>query len=338
MRYAMLVAPSTNRVYADAAPRLARAELAVFGEYALGGRLAEIEDLDLGGVAYVGFTVEGGLSERDLRYLSNASAMFALFERAGDLLRPVVVRCLDRYDDDLVTIPKYAGKTNEQFTKLLLNVTVLAAGRDLLDDRLTVCDPLAGRGTTLNQALMYGYDAVGVEVDGKDVDAYAAFLRTYLRRKRIKHQADLVPVRRERRLIGRRFEVTLAPSRDAYKSGATQHLSMCQVDTTHARDLLRARSVDVIVTDAPYGVAHGSRAEHGLSRRPTELLRAALPGWVELLRPGGAIGMAFNAHTADRDELASLLAGQGLRVVPLDGFEHWVDQSINRDIIVATGR
>ena len=30
----------------------------------------------------------------------------------------------DRFDDDLLTIPKYPGKTNEQFTRLLLNVTL----------------------------------------------------------------------------------------------------------------------------------------------------------------------------------------------------------------------
>ena len=34
---------------------------------------------------------------------------------------------LARLDDDLITIPKYPGKTNEQFTKLLLNVTVLSS-------------------------------------------------------------------------------------------------------------------------------------------------------------------------------------------------------------------
>ena len=84
---------------------------------------------------------------------------------------------LARYDSDLITIPKYAGKTNEQFTKLLLNLTILLARRPrrrMLDAQLVVLDPLCGRGTTLNQALMYGYDAIGIEIDGKDVEAYAA--------------------------------------------------------------------------------------------------------------------------------------------------------------------
>ena len=52
-------------------------------------------------------------------------------------------------------------------------------------------------GTTLNQALMYGYDAAGIDLDRKDFDAYAAFLGTWLKRKRLKHQLDIHPVRRD---------------------------------------------------------------------------------------------------------------------------------------------
>jgi len=59
--------------------------------------------------------------------LGNLSSVYALFEVAGELLRPVEVTRLDRFDDDLITIQKYQGKTNEHFTKLLLNVTLLAS-------------------------------------------------------------------------------------------------------------------------------------------------------------------------------------------------------------------
>ena len=53
----------------------------------------------------------------------------ALFERDGDALRPVELPRRDRFDDDLLTILKYPGKTNELFTKLLLNVTVWSVRR-----------------------------------------------------------------------------------------------------------------------------------------------------------------------------------------------------------------
>jgi SAM-dependent methyltransferase len=329
-RFVMLIAPSANRVYAAASVRLTCAELAVFGRV-LSGPLDAVEEVRLGGVRYVGFTAPAGLTERDLAHLANLSSAYALFEVVGDLLRPVPLAPLARFDDDLITIPKYAGKTNEQFTKLLLNVTLLASSRAdrMLDGPVTVLDPLCGRGTTLNQALMYGYDAIGIERDGKDVDAYAAFLRTWLRRKRLKHQADMNPVRRDRRLVARRFEATV---------GGGPRVVVYHGDTVEARDFLRAGCADVIVADAPYGIAHGSHAGGGLSRDPLALLRAAVPVWVQLLRPGGALGLSWNTHVAKRADAAQVLTGHGLSVVDDPGYgdlEHRVDQAINRDVLVA---
>jgi SAM-dependent methyltransferase len=323
--YALLIAASTNRVYATSALELTVAELTVFGG-ALSAPVKGAEIVGIAGLPYVTFDAE--LTEPDLALLANLSSGYALFERVGDdLLRPVALHPLARFDDDLITIPKYAGKTNEQFTRLLLNVTVLAAGRRL-DERLTVLDPLCGRGTTLNQALMYGYSGVGIELDGKDVDAYSAFLRTYLQRKKIKHRTDFNPVRRERRQVARRFEAVIGD----------QSVVLYHADTTAARDYLRADCADVLVTDAPYGVAHGSRAGGELARSPLALLRAAVPVWTKLLRPGGALGMSWNTHVAPRHTVAAILAESGLTVVDGPGYDalaHRVDQAIHRDVIVA---
>ena len=246
-RYALLLAQSANRVYADQASTMSQAEVAAFRPV-LSSDLTEIEPVTIGGVGYLAFTAE--LTPRDVAYLSNLSAAHALFERVGDdLLRPLELSPLARYDSDLITIPKYAGKTNEQFTKLVLNLTLLAsdsAGR-MLDGQLTVLDPLCGRGTTLNQALMYGYDAVGVEIDGKDVEAYKLFLQTWLKRKRLKHTADLVPVRRHGRRAARRLEVTLAASKDDHRAGAVQKVTVVQGDTTQLDGLLRTNLADVLV-------------------------------------------------------------------------------------------
>ena len=101
----------------------------------------------------------------------------ALFERDGERLTPVELPRRDRFDDDLLTILKYSGKTNEVFTKLLLNVTVWSGAP--VDGRpLSVLDPMCGRGTTLNQVLMNGWHASGLDLDERDFDAYAAFLRS----------------------------------------------------------------------------------------------------------------------------------------------------------------
>ena len=340
-RYALLILPAVNRVYAAASVDLTCAELDVFSRAVLDGRLAGIEASSIGGVPYVTFVAEGGLGARDAAYLANVSSAYALFEVAGgDLLRPVELRPLDRYDDDLLTIQKYVGKTNELFTKLLLNVTVLASASapHMLDRRLRVLDPLCGRGTTLNQALMYGYDAAGLELDRKDHEAYAAFVRTWLQRKRLKHQIEAGPVRRNGRMVGRRTQVMFAPDKDSYRAGHTQRLDVVNADTMLALEFFRPQSFDVVVADAPYGVQHGSRGPaSGLARNPLDLLRAAVPVWAKLLRPGGALGIAWNSTVAPREAVTGVLHGAGLDVVdagPYLGFRHRVDQAIVRDVVV----
>ncbi|WP_338037127.1 SAM-dependent methyltransferase [Natronosporangium hydrolyticum] len=352
MRYLLLIAPSSNRVYAGEALRLAERELAAFGETVLrDAGLRDVSREEVAGVEYLGFTAEPPLTDDQLGFVSNLSGAYVLFGWEGpESLRPVRLTPTAYYDDDLLTILKYPGKTNEQFTRLLLNLTVAASQRSAElrggerpepSSRLVVCDPLCGRGTTLNQALRYGYDAVGIEADNAHVDAYAAFLRTWLRRKRLKHRVEIHPVRHERQRVARRLTASVAPSKAAHDAGADQRVTVVHADTLRAREFLKGRSCDVIVTDAPYGVVHGSRAagRSARDRRPQELLDAALPGWVALLRPGGALGLSFNTHLASREEIAELLTRHDLSVVDspgYQGFDHWVDQGITRDLLVAT--
>ncbi|MER7276089.1 SAM-dependent methyltransferase [Dactylosporangium sp. NPDC000244] len=338
--YALLILPSANRVYADASVELTCAELRAFDRGVLGNRLGEVGPRVVGGVPYVTFEVDE-LTERDVAVLGNLSSGYALFEVVGDLLRPMPTGSLDRFDDDLITIQKYQGKTNEHFTKLLLNVTLLASDHasELLTRRFRVLDPLCGRGTTLNQALMYGFDAAGVDRDQKDFEAYATFIQTWLKRKRIKHKAEFGPVRRERQVVAKRLRIELAADKDDYKSKATQLLDVVNVDTLRSREFFKDGSFDLVVTDAPYGVQHGSRtAGKGLTRSPEDLLAEAAPVWARLLRPGGAMGIAWNTFVAKRELAAGLLEEAGLEVVddePYQSFRHRVDQAIMRDVLVA---
>src|SRR5262245_59243885 len=272
-RYALLVSPSANRVYAQAAATLTVAELGVLSQTVLAGRLGEARPEHLAGVGYV--TFDGDLDAAALAHVANVSSALALFERApDDAFWPVQLDRLDCLDDDLLTILKYQGKTNELFTKLLLNVTVLASqssGR-MLTDRLRVLDPLCGRGTTLNQVLMYGWHASGVDRDAKDFDAYAAFLPRWLQDKRLKHTATTAKLRRDGQALGRRLDVALATSKEAWAAGDTITLTTALADTRATAEVFRAESVDVVVADAPYGVQHGSHGGAGeLRRRPLDL-------------------------------------------------------------------
>lgn len=337
-RYLLLTAPAANRVYADKAADMVAAELTVLGRAALGRELT-VEPDTVAGVDYLALDTDE-LSDSDLAFLGLTSAFLALFEQEGQLLRPIAVPSPERYPSDLLTILKYQGKTNEQFTRLVLNVTAASTAHPerVLNRGLRVLDPVCGRGTTLNQALMYGLDTVGVDVDSKDFQLYSAFLTTWLKDRRFKHTASTTPVRRDKSVLAKKYEVTFAEDKADYAAGRTQTLTFFNGDTLRTKELVRPGTVDVVVADLPYGVQHGSRGPNGLIRSPLDLLTAALPGWAATLRPGGAIGLAWNVRVAPRADVASALERAGLTVLGgpgYDDFAHKVDRSITRDVVVA---
>jgi hypothetical protein len=333
--YALLVSPGSNRVYAEAAAQLAVAELSVFGERMLGGALRDLRLERMGSVEYLIFSA-GELGERESLVLSNLSSTLALFALEGGRLRPLELRRLDRFDSDLLSIQRYAGKTNETFTKLLLNVTLASSAfaAELGRRTFTVLDPLCGRGTTLDQALMYGFDAAGVEIDRKDFEAYSAFIQRWVKDKRLKHHAHVGHVKGHPRL-----SLDVGLDKESFKDGKALHLNVVNASTLETTAVFPPRSFDLVVTDAPYGVQHGSTDRRGaLSRSPLELVAEAAPIWSEALRPGGAMGIAWNVHVAKRERVAEALARAGLEVCDSPAyrsFEHRVDQAILRDVVVA---
>lgn len=329
MSYLLLLSPAANRVYAGAAAQLAAAELQICAG------LESVEPIDIAGVEYLKIERDD-LSDTDLATIASQSARLALFGRVDDLLRPVEIPQVDLLDDDFVTIPKYQGKTNEQFTRLLLNVTRAAA--DLAPERsITVLDPMCGRGTTLSTAWMMGLNAAGVEADQKAFEAMGAFWRTWLRRKRLKHTADITPVRREGKSIGRRFEATLKLPEHSLKA------TVFTGDTRDSALLFGKRRFELVVADAPYGVVHGSKTDvRGTAgrrdRSPAGLLSEALEVWASQLVSGGAMGLSWNTLGLSREDLTALVTDAGLE--PFDDgpwlrFAHRVDSSIHRDILVA---
>jgi SAM-dependent methyltransferase len=327
--HALLVQPSANRVYARSGAALLAAELEALDALALGGRLTGIAVTELGGAPYVTFA--GELDAEALAVVSNLSAVYALFERDGDRLRPVAPVRLDRWDDDLLTIQRYPGRTNEQLTRLLLDLTLAAArgSAPFTGQRARVLDPLCGRGTTLNVAVHLGLDAAGVDLDRKDVDAYLHFFGTWLKDKRAKHAT----ARHDARTT-----IAFAADKEAQRAGLGQEVVVVADDTRKVVDHLGKSSVDVIVTDLPYGVQHGATAAGDLRRNPVDLLVAALPAWRAVLRPGGAMGLAWNTKVLPRADVVGALDAAGLAVVagePFDRFAHRVDQAIDRDLVVA---
>jgi SAM-dependent methyltransferase len=339
-RYALLPRASANRVYGEAAFGLTIAELQVLDRTLLGGVVTAVSRDEIGGVAYLVVDTAVPLTADHLAVVANLSSLHALFEREGDLLRPCPLAPLARADDDIVTIQRYAGKTNEAFTHLLVNVALAESGdaftRLLAGERVHLLDPACGRGTSLNRAVVYGMDATGIELDQRDVEAYTTFLLTWMKDKRLKHQLQQARLRKGRDTPAHRITVTYGQGKDR----AAHHVvDVIHDDTLNARTHLGARTMDLLVCDLPYGVQHGSQPDTGrLERGPGGLLRRALPVWLDLLRPGAAMALGWNRKTLPRAELVELVTASGfeLRVDPDDSsFAHRVDRSIHRDVLVA---
>jgi hypothetical protein len=329
--YALLILPSANRVYGRHAMQLALAELEVVCP-ALNAAIGDTKAVTLGGVEYLSFDAEE-IDHHDRVILSNLSAAYALFEvaRGGAELRPLLVEPIAAFGSDLVTIQRYVGKTNEQFTHLLVNVAraVSPAASQRSEAGLTVrlLDPVAGRGATLNRGLMYGFDVAGIELDSADFDAYRTFLTTYLKDNRRPFKLEDATTRKGPLAGSKRFTVRI---------GKSQRVDFVRDDTVRGGEHFPARSFDLLVADLPYGVQHGSAAVGALARSPDELIFTSLAQWRKLLRSGSGIALAWNTKTLKRDELEVSLTGAGFAVVhTTHSFEHKVDRSITRDVVVA---
>ena len=87
---------------------------------------------------------------------------------------------------------------------------------------------------------------------------------------------------------------------------------------------------EINVTDLPYGVQHFTTEK---TRNPLEVIRACAPGWVECLRPGGVMVLAFNHYQPKRPQLQRVFEEQGLEAQPFSA-PHRMSEAILRDVLV----
>jgi len=218
-RYALLLRANANRVYGTSALSLTQAELRAFDLGPLHGVVTQQEPATIGGVDYLMVDTIRPLDAVRIAVLSNLASLHALFEVGADgRFAPIPVTPRQVLDDDLVTIQRYPGKTNEAFTHLLVNVALAASGdafeRVLAGERLRLLDPACGRGTTLHWAALYGMDACGIELDHRDVEAHTLFFSTWLKDKRLKHDVQRATLRKGRAAVAHRVTTTYGTGKD----------------------------------------------------------------------------------------------------------------------------
>ena len=200
------------------------------------------------------------------------------------------------------------------------------------DSQLIVCDPMAGRGTTMMLALRRGYHGVGIEIGKADVKECCDYMTRYLEYHRIKHKRSETSLTVRGKCGGRETKFVLSDTAEHFKDGDTRTLRMICGDTRDAAALLKPQSVHLMVTDIPYGVQKGTA---GRQDSIGGTIAAALPGWQEALKPGGALAMSFNTYVTRRADLVRLCERAGLEVIATPPLEHWVEQAVSRDVILA---
>lgn len=335
-RYAVLVRESSNRVFATSAPALLAAEVQAIGRHLTHG-VSDVSRRELGGLSYVLFATED-LDANDVFILSNLALGRGVFEQTdGAALLPVDATPLECFESDIITIQRYVGKTNEQFTHLLVNLalaeSMAAHERATAGETVSLLDPVAGRGSTLNRGLVYGFDVAGIELEESHVDQYKQFLTTYLKDHRIKHKVESERIRKGSHAGSAAFDVRIRPNRP----DELRRVRMVRGSTDASVGLFPGQKFDVLAGDLPYGVHHNARSEKAsAARSPERLVADALPSWRKIMANGASLGLSWNVQTLSRENLANVLVDGGFEVVRVPAsFEHVVDRRITRDVIVS---
>ena len=330
MTYAFLLYPHANIRYRQSLLQLAVQELSM--TLSALGREAEVVPQKMGGAMFLTFEA-AKLTERDMRMLSQLASVYMLFEMEDGKLTTLERTHPNYVGEDLPALLKYKGKTNEMFTDTMLTMALAASAfMPVHDSQLVVCDPMAGRGTTLMLALRRGYHGVGIEIGKADVKEAADYMTRYLEFHRIKYKRTDSALTVCGQVGGRENKFVFSDSAEHFKDGDTRTLRLICGDTREAEALLKPNSVHLMVTDAPYGVQKGTA---GRQDSIGGTIAAALPGWFDVLKSGGVLAMSFNTHVTRRDGLVRLFEKAGFEIVQTANLEHWVVQAISRDVILA---
>ena len=333
MKYAFLIYPHQNVRYRASLLMLAKHELSLTLRGL--GHVCEVNEEAMGGAAFLTFEAPE-FDARERRMLSQLASVYMMFTREGGLLAPMDSLHPEYVSEDLPALLKYKGKTNEMFTDAMLTMALAVSGfMDRHDTPLTVCDPMAGRGTTLMLALRRGYHAAGIEIGRGEVKEAADYVTRYLEYHRIKHKKSEHSLTVQGKGGAREVRFAFSDTPENFKAGDTRLLRMICGDTRDAAALLKPQSVHLIVTDAPYGVQKGTA---GRQDSIGGTLSAAMAGWHSILKPGGALALSFKTYVTKRARLEEMLVRAGFCMADAPSMEHWVEQAINRDVILAVKR
>lgn len=343
--YLLLQNPGHNRVYYNYAGKLAVAELKIAAKK-LETKCISVDIEQIEGVRYINLKTQEELSEKDIQIISRLSFVFAVYERIifenQNLFKPIPKARYYYIDEKISTILKYSGKTNELFTKMMINIALLSSNFDH-NSKLKLLDPVAGRGTTLFEGIVYGFDVFGIETDAKSVQDSTIFFKKYIEKEKLKHSFI------KRQVFGKSKseavyinEFEFSNTKEDFKNlQKRKKLGIIEGITQEAGNYFKNETFEIIVGDLPYGIHHKNSTTNktsSITRNPSELLSTSLPTWYKILKKGGVVVVAWNVFVAPKHKITKIFSENGFNVLSeqvSDDFEHLVDKSIKRDIIIA---
>jgi len=343
--YAILLHPGHNRVYYNESITLSQAEFLVASQ-SFEKPCSNLSVIELGGLSYLTFTSQEELGLHDISLISRLSFVFAIFKivviNDAKHLVPIIKDSYEYVNSKISSLLKYSGKTNESFTKMMINVAVFSSKFSHFDT-LKFLDPIAGKGTSLFEASVFGFDAYGLELDVDSVHQAQVFFKKYLEQERYKHTFAKRKIGgKDTKQIHTLFEFKYADSKEAFQNeDEVRTLVISEGNTQEASRYYKNNSFQIMVGDLPYGIAHSNKNkkhQKSVTRSPKELLDNSLPEWYKLLCKGGSLVLAWNSFVFHKDEMAALLRKHNFTVLtdsPYSMFEHKVDKAIKRDIVVA---
>ena len=285
MRYALLLKPHANVRYRQSLQKLALLELKCLQAWGFENASPWVETL--AGESFLVFETEC-MTENAWREISRHSAVCLAAEWMEDgTLRPLLRHVQGVLPDDLPHVLKYKGKTNADFTYMMLHCAKAASAFAHEEGKLLVLDPMCGKATTLFCAMCEGNDAIGIEMESKALQETDQYFERFLKLHRLKHKRSQQSLTLKKGGNVKATAYMVAADAQAMKDGHSISLELINGDAVRSEEMVKPGSVHLIVSDLPYGVQHAPKENGGLSSLGRLIARVA-PGCVKALRSGGA--------------------------------------------------
>ncbi len=344
-KYVLLQDPRHNRVFLNKSEKISLAELQIACNKFEGG-CENLSTVSIGGINYFSFEMEKEITTVELSILSRLTFVFAIFEviklKDHDVFLPVTKEAYEYIDPKISSILKYSGKTNEIFTRLMINVGLLSTNFSS-EETINLLDPMAGKGTTLFEGLIQGFNVTGIEIESKPVKELESFFKKFLEKEKFKHITKNGRIHvKETTAAAVTQTFSFAPNKDLFKEEADRKsLSIIHGNSIYAGQYFKKDLFHLIVGDLPCGSGHSKTAwkrNSAATETPGEFLSQSLPGWHKVLKKNGALVVSWNKFLLPKNEILNLLKANGFEIIDsseYNEFEHKVDLSIKRDFIVA---